>query len=248
MPPKTNKWLFITGTDTDVGKTVIATGLLAAGNKAGLRTAAIKPVAAGCEQHTAGSNEHAAGSNEQSAGLQNDDALQLQAASSHQLPYQQVNPVALKAAVAPHIAAAEEGKTLNASRLVGYCRGLSLLPVDMLVVEGAGGWRVPLNPRETLADVAIELNCSVVIVVGLRLGCINHALLTAEAVRRDGLQIAGWVGNIIDPDMPRLDENIATLKLLINEPCLGVVPRLPDLTPEQVSGYLSLPAEFESNV
>ena len=87
-----------------------------------------------------------------------------------------------------------------------------------------------------------------VIVVGLRLGCINHALLTAEAVRSDGLQIAGWVGNIIDPDMPRLDENIATLKRLINEPCLGVVPRLPDLTPEQVSGYLSLPAEFESNV
>jgi dethiobiotin synthetase len=102
---KTNKWLFITGTDTDVGKTVIATGLLAAANRAGLRTAAIKPVAAGCEDI--------------GAGLQNDDELQLQAAASHQLPYQQVNPVALAAAIAPHIAAQEEGKTLSASRLAG---------------------------------------------------------------------------------------------------------------------------------
>lgn len=227
-----NKWLFITGTDTDVGKTVVATGLLAAATKTGLRSAAIKPVAAGCE--------------DTGAGLQNDDALQLQAASSHQLPYQQVNPVALEAAIAPHIAAQEQGKILSADRLVGYCRGLALLPVDLLLVEGAGGWRVPLNSRETLADVARELNCSVVIVVGIRLGCLNHALLTAEAVRRDGLEIAGWVGNIIDPQMPRLDENIATLKQLFNEPCLGVVPRLADLSPEQVGDYLSLPTEFEA--
>jgi len=229
-----NKWLFVTGTDTDVGKTVVATGLLYAANNAGLRSAAIKPVAAGCE--------------DLGVGMQNEDALQLQAAASHQLPYQQVNPVALEAAIAPHIAAQEEGRALSASRLVGYCRGLSLLPVDMLLAEGAGGWRVPLNKRETLADVARELNCQVVIVVGLRLGCINHALLTAEAVRRDGLQIAGWVGNIVDPDMPRLEENIVTLRDMINEPCLGIVPRLTDLTPEQVGGYLSLPAEFESKI
>ena len=229
-----NKWLFITGTDTDMGKTVVATGLLSAAKSARLRTAAIKPVAAGCQ--------------DDGSGLQNDDALQLQAAATHQLPYQQVNPVALEAAIAPHIAAEEEGKVLSASRLVGYCRGLALLPVDMLLVEGAGGWRVPINNRETLADVVMELNCQVVIVVGLRLGCINHALLTAEAVRRDGLQIAGWVGNIIDPDMPRLEENIVTLRDMINEPCLGIVPRLTDLTPEQVGGYLSLPAEFESKI
>ena len=227
-----NKWLFVTGTDTDVGKTLVATGLLAVSAKAGLRSAAIKPIAAGCE--------------DTGAGLQNDDALQLQAARSHPLPYQQVNPVALEAAIAPHIAAEEQGKTLSASRLVGYCRGLAMLPVDLLLVEGAGGWRVPLNNRETLADVARELNCSVVIVVGLRLGCLNHALLTAEAVRRDGLPIAGWVGNIIDPQMPRLDENIATLKRLFNEPCLGIVPRLADPSPEQVGDYVSLPTEFEA--
>ena len=221
------KWLFITGTDTDIGKTVIATGFLAAANQAGLRTAAIKPIAAGCEL------------TEQ--GMTNTDALQLQAAASHQLSYQQINPVALEPAIAPQIAANEAGKRLSAARLTGFCRGLSLLPVDLVVLEGAGGWRVPINERETLADVARELNCAVVIVVGMRLGCLNHTLLTIEAIRRDGLKIAGWVANIIDPDMPRLDENIDTLKQRIAEPCLGTVPKLKDISPQQVAEYLTVP-------
>ena len=221
------KWLFITGTDTDVGKTVIATGFLAAANQAGLRTAAIKPISAGCEL------------TEQ--GMTNSDALQLQAVASHALPYQQVNPVALEPAIAPHIAANEAGKRLSASRLTGFCRGLSLLPVDLVVIEGAGGWRVPINERETLANVACELNCAVIVVVGMRLGCLNHTLLTVEAIRRDGLKIAGWVANIIDPDMPRLNENIDTLKQRIAEPCLGIVPRLDDLSPQQVASYLTVP-------
>jgi len=221
------QWLFITGTDTDVGKTVVACGFLAAANQQGLRTAAIKPVAAGCEV------------TEQ--GMTNSDALQLQAAASHKLSYQQINPVALEPAIAPHIAAAEAGVRLSASRLVGYCRGVSLLPVDMVVIEGAGGWRVPINSRETLADVAQELECAVIVVVGMRLGCLNHALLTMEAIRRDGLQIAGWVANILDTEMPRLQENIDTLKQSINEPCLGIVPRLDDLSPEQVATFLSVP-------
>lgn len=221
------QWLFITGTDTDVGKTVVACGFLAAANQQGLRTAAIKPVAAGCEV------------TEQ--GMTNSDALQLQAAASHKLSYQQINPVALEPAIAPHIAAAEAGVRMSASRLVGYCRGVSLLPVDMVVIEGAGGWRVPINSRETLADVAQELECAVIVVVGMRLGCLNHALLTMEAIRRDGLQIAGWVANILDTEMPRLQENIDTLKQSINEPCLGIVPRLDDLSPEQVATFLSVP-------
>ena len=220
---------FITGTDTDVGKTVVTAGLIEAANQAALSTAAIKPVAAGCE-----STE---------SGLQNTDALQLQAAASHPLTYQQVNPVALEAAIAPHIAATEEGKQLSASRLSGFCRGLTLLPVDMLFIEGAGGWRVPLNNRETLADIPKQLNSEVILVVGLRLGCINHALLTAEAIRRDGLSLAGWVGNILHADMPRLDENIDTLKRLITEPCLGIVPRLSDTAPNQVAAYVSLPKQ-----
>jgi dethiobiotin synthetase len=222
------KWLFITGTDTDVGKTVIATGFLAAANQAGLRTAAIKPIAAGCEL------------TEQ--GMTNDDALQLQSAASHKISYQQINPVALEPAIAPHIAASEAGKRLTAARLTGFCRGISLLPVDLVVLEGAGGWRVPINERETLADVACELNCAVIIVVGMRLGCLNHTLLTIEAIRRDGLQIAGWVANIIDPEMPRLNENIDTLKQRIAEPCLGTVPKLEDLSPQQVAEYLTVPA------
>lgn len=218
---------FITGTDTDVGKTVVTAGLIETANQAALSTAAIKPVAAGCESTK--------------SGLQNTDALQLQAAASHPLTYQQVNPVALEAAIAPHIAATEEGKQLSASRLSGFCRGLTLLPVDMLFIEGAGGWRVPLNNRETLADIPKQLNSEVILVVGLRLGCINHALLTAEAIRGDGLSLAGWVGNVLHADMPRLHENIDTLKRLIPEPCLGIVPRLSDTAPNQVTTYVSLP-------
>ncbi len=223
------QWLFITGTDTDVGKTVVACGFLAAANQQGLRTAAIKPVAAGCEV------------TEQ--GMINSDALQLQAAASHKLSYQQINPVALEPAIAPHIAAAEAGLRMSASRLVGYCRGVSLMPVDMVVVEGAGGWRVPINSRETLADVARELECAVIVVVGMRLGCLNHALLTMEAIRRDGLLIAGWVANILDPEMPRLQENIDTLKQCINEPCLGTVPRIDDLSAERVADFLTVPGQ-----
>ena len=204
-----------------------------AANRAGLRTAAIKPVAAGCI--------------DMGKGLRNDDALQLQAVSSHKLHYQQVNPVALEAAIAPHLAAQESGKTLSASRLVGFCRGLTLLPLDLIVIEGAGGWRVPFNDHETQADVARQMNCPVKLVVGMGLGCLNHALLTAEVIRRDGLAIAGCVANIIETDMPRLEENIATLKRRFNEPCLGTVPRLQNLTPEQVGSYLHLPAVFETN-
>lgn len=221
------KTYFVTGTDTDVGKTLAATGLIEAANRQGRRTAAIKPVAAGCE--------------DRGDGLQNSDALQLQAAASHPLSYQQVNPVALQAAIAPHIAAEQEGRSLSAQRLSGFCRGLTLLPVDMLVIEGAGGWYVPLNHRETLADVAKQLNPEVILVVGLRLGCINHTLLSLKAIRADGLKIAGWIGSTLDPDMPQLDKNIATLEQLIAEPCLGVIPRLTDLSPQRVAEFIKLP-------
>jgi dethiobiotin synthetase len=221
------KVLFITGTDTDIGKTLIATGLLEAANKQGKRTAAIKPVAAGCS--------------DTGEGPQNEDALMLQAAASTELCYQQVNPVALDEPMAPHIAAKEQGKQLSANRLTGFCRGITLLPVDLVVIEGAGGWRVPLNNRESMAEIPKQLNAEVVLVVGLKLGCINHALLTAQAIRSDGLKIAGWVANTIDEDMLRLDENIDTLKQLIDEPCLGVIPRLAEKSPQQVATFLTVP-------
>ncbi len=221
------KVLFITGTDTDIGKTLIATGLLEAANKQGKRTASIKPVAAGCS--------------DTGEGPQNEDALMLQAAASTKLSYQQVNPVALDEPMAPHIAAKEQGKQLSANRLTGFCRGITLLPVDLVVIEGAGGWRVPLNNRESMAEIPKQLNAEVVLVVGLKLGCINHALLTAQAIRSDGLKIAGWVANTIDEDMLRLDENIDTLKQLIDEPCLGVIPRLAEKSPQQVATFLTVP-------
>ena len=223
------KIFFVTGTDTDIGKTVVAAGLLQAGNQQGLRTAACKPVAAGCE--------------DQGAGPQNEDALKLQAAASYSLSYQQVNPVALDLPMAPHIAAQEQGKMLSASRLSGFCRGTMLLPIDMLVIEGAGGWRVPLNNRETMAEIPKQLNAEVILVVGVRLGCINHALLTAQAIRSDGLKIAGWVANTMDANMLRLQENIDTLKKMFPEPCLGTIPRLSDISPQQVCNYLTLPKD-----
>lgn len=218
---------FITGTDTDVGKTEVAAGLLEAANQKGLRTGAIKPVAAGCEDH--------------GDGPQNDDALKLQAIANVEMSYQQVNPVALDLPMAPHIAAQEQGKALTADRLTGFCRGVSMLPMDFLVIEGAGGWRVPINKHETMADIPKKLNAEVILVVGIRLGCINHALLTAQAIRLDGLKIAGWVANILDTEMLRMEENIDTLKQMLIEPCLGVVPRLSDVSPQQVAAHLTIP-------
>ena len=210
-----------------MGKTEVAAGLLEAANQKGLRTGAIKPVAAGCE--------------DRGDGPQNDDAIKLQALANVELSYQQVNPVALDLPMAPHIAAQEQGKVLSANRLIGFCRGVSMLPMDFLVIEGAGGWRVPINKRETMADIPKQLNAEVILVVGIRLGCINHALLTAQAIRLDGLKIAGWVANILDTEMLRIDENIDTLKHMLIEPCLGVVPRLSDITPQQVAAHLTIP-------
>lgn len=210
-----------------MGKTEVAAGLLEAANQKGLRTGAIKPVAAGCEDC--------------GDGPQNDDAIKLQALANVELSYQQVNPVALDLPMAPHIAAQEQGKSLSANRLTGFCRGVSMLPMDFLVIEGAGGWRVPINKRETMADIPKQLNAEVILVVGIRLGCINHALLTAQAIRLDGLKIAGWVANILDTEMLRIDENIDTLKHMLIEPCLGVVPRLSEVTPQQVAAHLTIP-------
>lgn len=206
----TTTW-FVTGTDTGVGKTAISCALLAAASRAGLRTAAIKPVAAGCD--SAGHNE---------------DALQLMKWMTQPLEYEQVNPVALDAAIAPHIAAQREGRSLQVSRLAGLCRGVMSGGADFVLVEGAGGWRVPVNPRETLADLAVQLQVGVILVVGMRLGCINHALLTAEAVVGDGLKLAGWVANQPAGAMPCYRENLETLVRRIPAPLLGeVAPMAP---------------------
>jgi len=218
-----SKTWFVTGTDTGVGKTAVSCGLLAAAAAKGLRTAAVKPVAAGCDEN-----------------CQNEDALYLQAAMTGDLEYSQINPVALEAAIAPHIAAQLEGKSLQASRLAGLCRGVMLGGADLLLIEGAGGWRVPLNPRETLADLAIELQVGVIMVVGMRLGCINHALLTAEAIQRDGLQLVAWVANQPGPRMDRHEENLETLVQLLPAPLLGDVPLVPDWQASDIGRYIDI--------
>lgn len=217
---------FITGTDTDVGKTFVASALLHAANRQGLTTAAVKPVAAGCQQTE--------------AGLRNSDALNLQQAASLTLPYQQINPVALEPAIAPHIAAEEAGQRMQAGRLAGFCRGVFMHGADMTLVEGAGGWRVPLNERETFADIVRELQIPVVLVVGMKLGCINHALLTVEAIQRDGLQLAAWVANSPQPQMERFAENLQTLQQQIPAPLLGVVPHQQTPKPEQAIDCLNI--------
>ena len=217
------KTYFVTGTDTEVGKTAVSCAILEAAAKSGYSTAAVKPVAAGCDEQ--GHNE---------------DALQLMQSMTAELDYEQVNPVALAPAIAPHIAAAQAGKTMQASRLAGLCRGVMTSGADLVLVEGAGGWRVPLSPRETLADLAGELGVGVILVVGMRLGCINHALLTAEAVHRDGLPLAGWVANEPGERMSCYAENLDTLKQLLPAPCLGEVPRISPWDPKSAADFLSV--------
>lgn len=204
------KTYFVTGTDTDAGKTIVTCGLLEAARLKGLTTLALKPVSAGCHQ----SEE----------GLRNDDALALMEAMTLSLPYEQVNPLAFESPVAPHIAAAEAGVRMTLDRLTGYCRGALMNKNDIALIEGAGGWRVPLNSREMITGLARELNTPVILVVGMKLGCINHGLLTVEAILRDGVKLAGWVANQMDPDMNRYDENLQTLKSMIPALCLGSVP------------------------
>lgn len=222
-----NKTFFITGTDTDVGKTWVSLAILHAVAGSGRRTIALKPVAAGTEESV--------------DGWKNDDALSLQGAATVKLPYSQVNPFLMKDPVAPHIAAQKENKNLSVARIVGLCRGAAMTPHDFLLIEGAGGWRVPLNARETLADVATELGAQVILVVGMKVGCISHALLTAEAIRHDGLHLAGWVANqTSETPMRYLSENIATLQERLRAPFLGEVSYNPDKEVAKSAAELNL--------
>ncbi len=199
--------LFITGTDTECGKTHVAAALLRALRAQGLRVAGYKPVAAG--------------SRDTPQGRRNEDAEALLAASSPGFRYAQINPVALKDPIAPHLAAADEGQALQVQSLLTGAGALAA-QVDVLVVEGAGGFLVPLNEKESLADLVSAADWPVILVVGMRLGCINHALLSAEAISGRG-RLLGWVANVLPPVQPRLEDNIASLKARLAAPCLGVV-------------------------
>lgn len=217
---------FVTGTDTEVGKTLVSAAILGMARERGLRCAGIKPVAAGCRW--------------QDGHLVNDDALALISASGTNLEYSRVNPVALAPAIAPHIAAAKVGQALFAGSLASSCREILHEDFDLVVVEGAGGWMVPLNDSETLADLCVHLNSAVILVVGMKLGCINHALLTAKAITDANLELAGWVGNCVAGEMPFLRENVATLRSRLAAPCLGIVPHLDHAEPQAAWRYLQI--------
>ena len=223
---------FITGTDTDSGKTVITAGFLRLAARNGQRTLAMKPLASGCEQTR--------------EGLRNDDALVLSGAMTESMPYESINPVALEPAIAPHVAAAEAGRRVSAERLAGFCRGAMTRPADLFLVEGAGGWRVPLNGHETWTDLVGALQIPVILVVGLRLGAINHALLSAELIQRDGCRLVGWVANRCAPEpMAREDDTFNTLCEWMPAPCMGRLPWLtatePEAMADEAAKYLSLP-------
>ena len=219
------KTIFISGTDTDVGKTLVACAILHAANEQGLSTVAVKPVAAGCE--------------ETKNGLHNDDALALSLHSGTKLSYDLVNPVALKEAIAPHIAAQKMAVTLSNKQLRKACLKVIALGHDLTVIEGAGGWLVPINDTETLADLPTSLGLPVVLVVGIRLGCLNHALLSTQAIEQAGLAIVGWVANIIE-DSSVSNENIASLRQRITAPCLGVIPPLSHVSAENAAQHLDI--------
>ncbi len=209
------KGVFVTGTDTGVGKTVVAAGLVRGLVAQGLRVAVMKPVASGSERTA--------------EGLRNEDALALMAASNAAAPYERVNPYCFEPPISPHIAADEAGIQVNLAQIR---RDFEVLAAssDWVVAEGAGGWLAPIGPVTGIRELALTLHLPVVMVVGLRLGCINHALLTKLAIEAHGARFAGWIANTVDPSMSRRTENLETLIRLIGEPPLALVPAL---TPEK---------------
>ncbi|MCG6656419.1 dethiobiotin synthase [Halomonas campisalis] len=216
---------FVTGTDTDAGKTLVTAGLLACARRTGLTTLGLKPVASGSEATP--------------AGLRNADALALQAQSHPEAAYELVNPHAFAPAIAPHLAARRAGSRLGLDALADRVQAGLALERDLTLIEGAGGWRVPLNDHEDLAGLAVRLELPVILVVGLKLGCLNHARLSAEAITADGLRLGGWVGNLLDPgfaaDPDLYRDNLTTLARRLPGPCLGVIPRLTPATPETLA-------------
>lgn len=200
---------FVTGTDTGIGKTLVSAALLHKLSAAGLRTAGMKPVAAGAEMRE--------------GQWWNEDVAMLTAQASLPLPVELVCPLMLREAAAPHIAAALEHKTIDLQTLMGAYRQIAEL-ADALVVEGVGGFRVPLSDDVDTADLAVAMQLDVILVIGLRLGCLNHALLTAEAIAARGLRLVGWVANQIDPAMPHQAGNLEALSQRLPAPLLGLVP------------------------
>lgn len=213
---------FLTGTDTEIGKTFITCALLHRAGQDGRKAIGLKPIAAGTD----------------AAGL-NDDVEAIRAASNVELPREIINPYCFKPAIAPHIAAAEAGVSIEFGAIKASC-DQARQQTDLVIVEGVGGFCVPLGDNRNTADLAVDLGLPIILVVGMRLGCINHALLTAEAITARGLKLVGWVANHIDPVMSRFDENLTTLQTLLPAPLLGVVPHGPQGGARGAAAFLKL--------
>ncbi|MCP3700389.1 MAG: ATP-dependent dethiobiotin synthetase BioD [Aliivibrio sp.] len=216
---------FVAGTDTDVGKTVSSKAILDALNIRGLNTAAYKPVAAGSE--------------DKGEGVQNSDAIHLRSAANVELSYEEVNPYALLLPASPHIAAEAENVVIDYSVL---SQGLAALKAksDVVLVEGAGGWRVPVSKDDCLSTWVKQEKLPVVLVVGIKLGCLSHAMLTAEAIQYDGLEIIGWVANRINPGTENYAEIIAMLEDKMPAPKLGEIPYMPSAKRKNMGKYINL--------
>ena len=216
---------FITGTDTDVGKTWVALGLIAALKKNHLKVMAMKPIACGCQVT--------------SDGLRNDDAQLLSQHASTKQPYELVNPYAFAEAIAPHLAARHEGVDIHVANIVRAYAEIAH-HADCVVVEGVGGWQVPISDTQTTVAIAQALALPVILVVGIKLGCLNHALLTSESIERSGVSFAGWVATAIDRSCVGIEENIRALRERISAPLLGVVPYLEELDVEKIAESLKV--------
>jgi dethiobiotin synthetase len=219
--------VFVTGTDTGVGKTLASCALLHRLRARGLRALGMKPVAAGVESTP--------------EGPANADVIALRRASSWPVRLSEVNPYSFKPAIAPHLAAAAAGVRIEIGPIRQAFESLRR-SADAIVVEGVGGFLVPLNEREDAGDLAVALALPVVLVVGMRLGCLNHALLTQQAIVARSLTLAGWIANSIDPNMARFDENLQALRERIAAPLLGVMPHR--AAPDPASFELRLPSDF----
>lgn len=217
---------FITGTDTDCGKTLVTLGLMQRFQSEGFAVIGMKPVASGSELT--------------SAGLRNGDAVQILKQSTIKPAYELVNPYAFEPAIAPHLAAKNSGREIEIPVIEASHRKLCLT-ADRVLVEGVGGWHVPLSDRYLLADLAVALALPVIMVVGLRLGCINHSLLTQDAIKASGCRLVGWVANTVDPTIQEFDGNLQTLQQRLSVPLLGVVPYLERVNPHEVAKHLQLP-------
>lgn len=201
---------FITGTDTGVGKTWATVALMRFLRAEGLSVLGMKPVASGCFWRN--------------GELRNEDALSLRENASFPVEYAKLNIYAFEQAISPHLAARMAGRVIDLGEIVRQCRDMEWR-ADCLLVEGVGGWEVPLNASERVSHLAVALEMPVILVVGMRLGCLSHAVLTHDAILRSGVDCAGWIANCLEADFACQQENIETLFSALTFPCLGVISR-----------------------